>query len=144
MSGIVREPEPRDLVHVTRYAIDWAKLVDEQHDQPQRTERLRGRKDWAAEHLFNDHPNRRVLVAEQGGRTVGYIFGTVENNKTGWIREIYVDEFYRREGIGTKLMESIRSWMESQSINSIHVNIPDSYGREFFQTFDDLTIHAVH
>ncbi|WP_082235600.1 GNAT family N-acetyltransferase [Halobacillus massiliensis] len=141
MSVLVREPEPKDLVHVTRYAIDWAKLVDEQMGEPQRTEQLRERKDWAAEHLFNDQADRRLFVAEMAGRMIGYIFGTLEDTE-GWIREIYVEEFYRREGIGTQLMASMRSWMESQNIQSIHAEVPGSYGREFFQTFNHIKIHT--
>ncbi|WP_431801724.1 GNAT family N-acetyltransferase [Halobacillus andaensis] len=121
--AIVRKPVEKDLMHVTKYAVDytWISLTG---DDPQSAEKLKNKKDWAADHLFNDNPDRRLLVAEENGSVVGYGFGEAEqeNGETvGKIKEIFVDEFYRREGIGSELVQSLLKWLRDKQVDRIKI-----------------------
>ncbi|GGF33540.1 hypothetical protein GCM10010954_35890 [Halobacillus andaensis] len=121
--AIVRKPVEKDLMHVTKYAVDytWTKL---NKDDTQSAKRLKNKKDWAADHLFNENPNCRLLVAEENGNVVGYGFGEAsqDNEDTiGKIEEVFVDEFYRREGIGSELVQSLLKWLRDRQVDRIEI-----------------------
>ncbi|MFC7322091.1 GNAT family N-acetyltransferase [Halobacillus campisalis] len=119
--AIIREPAEKDLMHVTKYAVEntWISIDS---SEPEGAERLRKRKEWAADHLFNEHSDQRLLVAEEGDRTVGYVYGETveeEGRTVGKVKEIYVDEFYRREGVGSELIQSMFKWMRDKDVDTI-------------------------
>jgi GNAT superfamily N-acetyltransferase len=51
------------------------------------------------------------------GKLVGYCVSTITADKQGEIDSIYVEEDYRRSGIGDNLMKSALEWMDGLSIN---------------------------
>ena len=64
-------------------------------------------------HMFMSLYPELFLVAECGGKIVGYVCGVVRTDGYGHIVSICVDPGYRRRGIGRALMEAIeRAFME--------------------------------
>jgi ribosomal protein S18 acetylase RimI-like enzyme len=67
------------------------------------------------------NPASRVLVAEESGRVVGYIYADVETTNwmelrgpCGVIQDVYVDESTRQRGAGRALMQAAIAWIRSQ------------------------------
>ncbi|MFC7063640.1 GNAT family N-acetyltransferase [Halobacillus seohaensis] len=116
-------------MHFTRYAIEWTRVSISGEPQTSGSELFRKRKDWAADHLLNNDSNQCLLVAEVAGKMVGYVYGILReesNQRVGIVEEIFVDEFYRREGIGTMLFQNLFDWMKSDQIEMIKfVQPPD-------------------
>lgn len=55
--------------------------------------------------LSQEYDPDTCLVAEEGGRVVGFIFGTVQG-KIGYLNVIFVEAKHRRRGTGTALLEA--------------------------------------
>ena len=71
--------------------------------------------------------NSRVFVASINGKIIGHV---IVNGKSlrppiyvhrqeAYIDEIFVEEFYRRKGIGTRLLEEAEAWAKKRGIFSI-------------------------
>ncbi|WP_079477139.1 GNAT family N-acetyltransferase [Halobacillus salinus] len=131
---IIREPKDKDLMYFTRYAIEHERLVmKNRSSDPSGQEQLKERKFWAADQLFaNDH-KQRLLLAEREGEVIGYILGTTkqqeDGTRCGCVEEIFVDEFYRREGVGTALCEALMEWMTKQEVTGVRLNLLSGYPR---------------
>ncbi|RWZ52304.1 GNAT family N-acetyltransferase [Halobacillus fulvus] len=137
--AVIREPKEKDLMHFTRYAIEHFHIVRE-HENGPLSDRLRERKYWAADQLFGNDDGQKLLIAEKSGEMIGYIFGTIENpgseSEYGCVREIFVDEFYRREGIGTELCEALMKWMHERGVTGVQLDMLASYPKAelFFES----------
>ncbi|UOQ91750.1 GNAT family N-acetyltransferase [Halobacillus shinanisalinarum] len=119
MPAIIRQPKEKDLMHLTRYAIEFP-----QPSNLKNNEWMRERKFWAADRLLDDDDVKKLLIAESGGKMVGYIYGVIHEQKDGEIQEIYVDEFYRREGIGTCLYQALVDWMSEEGTEVVNLSAP--------------------
>ena len=72
-----------------------------------------------------DDPMSRVLVAEVDGKVVGYVLGVVvdlapemfSQEATGFLADIYVDEVYRRGGVGKALVEALVAWFHEKGLH---------------------------
>lgn len=56
-----------------------------------------------------------ILVAEKGDMIIGYCLGFdhyafYANGRVSWLEEIMVDEPYRRNGIGEKIIKEFENW----------------------------------
>lgn len=67
--------------------------------------------------LAVEHPAAFVMVAADGEQVVGYILGQIgeppplfDPKAYVFVSDLYVREQYRRQGIGTGLVERLRSW----------------------------------
>jgi len=67
------------------------------------------------------NPNSLVMVAEQSGAVIGYVFADVEatnwmelRGPCGVVHDIYVDESARRSGAGRELMRAAIAWIRSK------------------------------
>ncbi len=122
----VREPEEKDLMHFTRYAIDFLHTISE-YPPRHSSDVIRDRKYWAADQFSVNNPKQKLLVADLNGRMIGYVIGIIEqqseSDNYGFISEVMVDEFYRREGIGTELCRSLIEWMQNQEITVIQFSL---------------------
>jgi GNAT superfamily N-acetyltransferase len=61
----------------------------------------------------------RLLVAEEGGRILGYLLGFTHpafyaNGRVGWIEEVMVEETARRRRIGASLVAAFEDWARSR------------------------------
>jgi ribosomal protein S18 acetylase RimI-like enzyme len=71
-----------------------------------------------------DDPMSRVLVADVDGQVVGYVLGVIvdlapemfQQEASGFLADIYVDEAYRRAGAGRALVVELASWFRQQGI----------------------------
>ncbi len=105
----------------------WKRLVDYHReldldlppataDGPQRYARS------LAERIGDSHT--RTFVAEANGQIVGYVLGVLvdfapemfEQEPSGFLADIYVDEAYRRAGVGRRLVHKLTDWFRSQDI----------------------------
>ncbi|MEC3882366.1 GNAT family N-acetyltransferase [Halobacillus litoralis] len=120
----IREPEEKDLMHFTRYSIDFLHVTSSERLN---NEEVRNRKYWAADQFLAKNPKQKLLVADMNGRMIGYVLGIIESHGEadvyGYIREVFVDEFYRREGIGTDLCDELVDWMYQQEAKTIQVSL---------------------
>jgi len=57
------------------------------------------------------------------GELVGYSVGTISKDNKGELDSIFVEEYYRRSGIGDYLVKQAMSWMRGKSVNRIVVEI---------------------
>jgi len=65
-----------------------------------------------------------VFVAEEAGRLIGYVSGSVRlafyaAGATAWVDEIYVLPEHRGAGIGARLMEAFEDWAAGQDCNGV-------------------------
>ena len=72
------------------------------------------------------NPNSRVMVAENDGQVVGYIFAGLEptdwmelRGPCGVVQDIYVDEAARHLGAGRALMRAAIDWIRSQGRSQV-------------------------
>jgi len=65
----------------------------------------------------------RVEVARDGrdGPIMGYAIGSISADGVGEIDSFYVDERFRRRGIGARLLERITAWLNEQGVEQIVV-----------------------
>lgn len=89
--------------------------------------------------LFDDNfDNELCFVAVEDEKVIGFILGTkrkfpylergLEPTK-GWVNVIFVDEKYRRKGIGTKLLNSVESILIDRGVTNI---ILGAYSPNYF------------
>ena len=52
---------------------------------------------------------------ENAGKFIGYCVSTINEKKQGEIESIFIEEGYRRFGIGSNFMKKALKWMERQS-----------------------------
>ena len=71
-------------------------------------------------------PDSVVLVAEDAGYVVGYVFADVEGTSwkdlrgpCGYVHDVYVDEAARRHGAGRALMHAAVEWIRSKGRTQI-------------------------
>ena len=67
-----------------------------------------------------------VLVAEIGGRVVGYVFAGIEpdswkelRREAGYVHDLVVDEAHRHAGIGSALLASAIEWFDTHRVTRI-------------------------
>ena len=70
-----------------------------------------------------ENPDALVLVAEDEGETVGYLYAAVEprnwkelREQAGFVHDIYVDSGRRSAGIGEVLLDAAFAWMRDRRV----------------------------
>jgi GNAT superfamily N-acetyltransferase len=64
----------------------------------------------------------------KSGNLIGYCVSTINKNKVGEIDSIFIEDDYRRSGIGKVFMKRALEWMDSKSV--IRKNIAVDVGNE--------------
>ena len=81
-----------------------------------------------------------MLFDSDTGNYVGYCLSSIENN-SGEIESIYIENQYRKLGLGAKLMESALNWFELNEITDIQINVV--YGNdEALPFYENYGFHA--
>jgi ribosomal-protein-alanine N-acetyltransferase len=75
--------------------------------------------------LYAMHPDG-FLVAEADGKIVGYVIGVIRWGATGHILAIATDPPYRRQKIGSALMESIMSRLRAKGVKLVRLEVRKS------------------
>ena len=76
---------------------------------------------WFLGEQLKDEPNAVVLVAEQRGEVIGYVYAALEpiswkelRDACGFIHDIVVEERGRRSGVATALMDTAMAWLKER------------------------------
>jgi GNAT superfamily N-acetyltransferase len=69
--------------------------------------------------ILIDSPSARLLLAEEGGKVIGYALGFEHpafyaNGSVGWVEEVMVREGRRRRGVGARLMAGLEAWARAR------------------------------
>ena len=72
----------------------------------------------------------KTLVAEEGGEIIGYARGSVEKSPSylapqniGIIYDLLVSNYYRKQGIGGFLFDSLMDWFKTKKISNIELKV---------------------
>lgn len=86
----------------------------------------------------------RTLVAEHEGRVVGFVLGLIvdlvpemfEQEASGFLADIYVEEAYRSRGIGRRLVAELSAWFRSRGLEhmELYVASHNLSGRAFWES----------
>lgn len=89
-----------------------------------------------------DDPLTRIFVAEMDGKLIGYVLAVVVDvipdmfvqENSGFLADIYVEEDYRRHGVGRKLVDTVRDWFKQQGVRQFewYVAEQNRTGRQFW------------
>jgi ribosomal protein S18 acetylase RimI-like enzyme len=63
-----------------------------------------------------------LLLDNDKGEYVGYCLSSIERD-LGEIESIFIEEKYRKHGLGDKLMQGALKWFESREIKDIEINV---------------------
>lgn len=75
--------------------------------------------------------NGTILVAEVDGKIVGYAVCWIARrpqylykvDKIGYISDVFVEEGYRRKGIGSALVNQILEWFKNKNIKCVELSV---------------------
>jgi len=91
---------------------------------------------------MND-PLTRVFVAEQDDKLVGYVLAVIIDvipdmfvqENSGFLADIFVEDVYRRHGVGKLLVEMVRTWMLENNVRHFewYVAEHNAAGRQFWE-----------
>lgn len=78
-----------------------------------------------------DDPQTSTLVAEENGKVVGFALGAIvdlvpdvfDQEPSGFLADIYVDEAYRGRGIGRALVSGMADWFRQQGVSYFEWNV---------------------
>lgn len=71
-----------------------------------------------------DRINREgILLAKDGEKLVGMIWGEVTIDKGGKISNFIINEEYRGQGLGSKLIQKIIEFFQKHKVNRIQANV---------------------
>lgn len=107
----------------------WGELVDYHHqrDAALPAAAHHGAKRYARRVIQRlDDPYTRAFVAELDGQVVGFVLGMVvdlmadifDQQPTGFLADIYVDETCRHRGIGRALVTALVAWFRERGLRA--------------------------
>ncbi len=62
-----------------------------------------------------------IEVARDGGIVIGYCISTIDRCGRGEVDSLFIEEKYRREGIGTDFMRRAIDWIDGQGATEIAI-----------------------
>ena len=142
---IIRLVQPDDIDAVARL---WEALVEyhRQLDSDLPPAAPQGARRYARRLIERiDDPMSRVLVAQVDGEVVGYVLGVVVDlapemfaqDASGFLADIFVDEAYRRAGVGKALVGALTDWFREKKLHYFewHVAARNEAGLAFWRSF---------
>lgn len=88
-------------------------------------------------------PSSIVLVAKEDGQVVGFLSGFIKFlfpwftiKKVGHISFMFIDEAYRRKGVGNQLLQFMKLWFKEQGLSfvELYVNEKNANGLSFWKS----------
>lgn len=76
---------------------------------------------------FNPMNIKIQIVEVEDNKVIGYCISTIKD-EIGEIESLYIEETYRKNGLGNKLMENAVEWLKECRCTKINVSV--SYGHE--------------
>ena len=87
------------------------------------------------------------VIDTNANQIIGYCISTIANhdNKSGEIDSIYIDDAYRKLGIGKQLIKNAISWFNINHIETqkILVGVGNEQVLNFYSQFDFYPVHIV-
>ena len=87
------------------------------------------------------------VIDEIDSKIVGFCISTIdkEDNKIGEIDSIYIDEDYRKTGIGKQLLDKAILWLKSNNTETqkLLVGVGNEQVFDFYKQFDFYPLHIV-
>lgn len=71
----------------------------------------------------SDGGNLRIDLAYDGEDLVGYCVSTVTSAKWGEVDSIYIEQGYRKQGVGTRFMETALAWLHEQGAEKWEIGV---------------------
>ncbi len=128
----------------------WEKLRQQHHDlSPHFKERFQHMTWSARKQAFLEHSTAILfdyVIDTDDNCIVGYCISTIKDSqKTGEIESIYIDEKYRKSGIGRKLVENAVSWFDSNGVETqkLLVGVGNEQVLDFYARLDFYPVHLV-
>jgi ribosomal protein S18 acetylase RimI-like enzyme len=83
-------------------------------------------------------PRRSLLVAEEGGRTVGFAQVRLDDDGpcSGRVETLVVDPAARGVGVGKLLMEAAEAWLRAHGADEVAIEViePNTGARRFYES----------
>ncbi len=138
----VRRAKAADLALLTRL---WRELVGFHESLGGQDFRLApgaeaGWRKYLRGHLGK--PDKLCLVAETDGQAVGFLVGSIERRsgvfmerEYGHISDVYVQEPFRRRGVGKTLVDEALRWLEAKRVGRVRLQTDarNTLGFEFWK-----------
>lgn len=76
-----------------------------------------------------ENPKSCILIAEINDKIIGYLYGFIQNNGDTCINivtqidAIFIDEDYRKIGVGNTLIEEFKKWSKQQNAKYIELKV---------------------
>jgi diamine N-acetyltransferase len=87
------------------------------------------------------------VIDNQNQRIIGYCISTIDkdDSKTGEIDSIFVDEAYRKSGLGKQLVDRAIQWLifNNTETQKLLVGVGNEQVLEFYKQFDFYPLHIV-
>jgi ribosomal protein S18 acetylase RimI-like enzyme len=126
---VIRQATPDDVGGILPL---WNELMDYHAALDARFQPAPSAEENWAEILFDwlRDDDACVLVADAGGKLVGFIIGLVRENppvllppKYGLVTDICVDPAWRRQGIGGRLFEALIVWFREKGLFVVQLSV---------------------
>jgi ribosomal protein S18 acetylase RimI-like enzyme len=87
------------------------------------------------------------VIEKNDNRIIGYCISTIEkeDNTVGEIDSIYIDESYRKSGLGKQLVDRAIVWLNANNIETqkLLVAVGNEQVLDFYKQFDFFPLHIV-
>jgi len=87
------------------------------------------------------------VIDKNDNKIIGYCISTIdkEDDKVGEIDSIYIDESYRKSGLGKQLVERAILWLKSNNTETqkLLVGVGNEQVIDFYKQFDFFPLHIV-
>ncbi|MBU7013240.1 MAG: GNAT family N-acetyltransferase [Theionarchaea archaeon] len=143
MEPTIRIAQKQDLDVITELnseLADYHRALDAYYRSGQETRNVFN--EYVREILGKNHV--RIVVADMGGRVVGYCIGKIEPTKPfisperiGKISDAIVKKAYRNCGIGRHMVYSLFDWFEEHGICQIELSV-DSRNEDGVKAWESL------
>ena len=105
--------------------------------------------------MFLEKPTTAFFVAENDNNLIGFSMTSISsrpdvfaNTKKGYIGETFVNEKFRSQGIGAKLISAVKEWLTDQQVDFIDLQVTSTneQGKKFWenQGFRTVNYHMVN
>lgn len=101
---------------------------------------VREKKERAVRQLLNEPLFGEIWLVEAQGQPVGYLVVTVGfsleyNGKDGWVDELFLEEPFRGQGLGEKMLQHAIARAEALGINFLHLQVErhNQAGRRLYE-----------
>jgi len=126
----IEEAKKEDFDTIVRLQMslaDYHKRIDSEYFKSGK-ERENQIKNWLRKFFLKKRRNRKILLAKAKGKIVGFFIGSIhkahpycKEEKIGEISVAFIDEKFRRQGIGKMLFDEMIKWFKDRKIKLVEV-----------------------